>query len=107
MAIPLGLLAFLKWVGQAFGDTVILSKKGINRNGVQRAGMVIRFWPWDQITRVSIHTTEIEGEPLHLLFAHTDPDGEAGFGFAINPKIDIGDIARIVEANGLPCRVVS
>jgi hypothetical protein len=106
IAIPFGLMLFLRWTTSAFGDTVILSEKGINRNGFEGAAAVVRFWPWDRIARCTIHTVEAEGKPLRLLFAHTGAD-RSGHGFAIAPAMDPEAVVRTVEANGKACEVES
>jgi hypothetical protein len=105
LAIPFGLLLFLRWITGAAGDTVIVSAKGINRNGFEGAAAVVRFWSWDQIDRCSLHTVEVDGAPMRLLFAETGP--ERGFGFALSAKLDPEAVIRAVEANGKACVVES
>lgn len=101
LAIPFGLLLFLRWITGAAGDTVIVSAKGINRNGFEGTTVVTRFLSWDQIETCSLHTVEVEGRPMRLLFAETGP--ERGFGFALSPKLDPEAVIRVVEANGTAC----
>jgi hypothetical protein len=103
LLVPLGMTLGVFWISGLGGDTVLVSAKGINRNGFEGANMKIRFWNWDRIQQCAVRTVEVDGLAFRALVARLD-DGET-IVFALPDALESDEVARAVRAFGRPARV--
>jgi hypothetical protein len=99
LLLPAGMLLFVKFVSSRTMDRILVSAKGINRNGLRGSTWTIEFWSWDRIDHLVIATREVGGRPFRALVPF-DAAGAPLEAFGIDRRTDPDALARRIEAEG-------
>jgi hypothetical protein len=71
-----------------FPSEVIVSPKGINRNGISGVFFTVEFWPWDDIGACSVESLPADGRSFHALILHGPAEAAIGaIGFDSRPPL--------------------
>lgn len=71
-----------------FPSEVIVSPKGINRNGINGVFFTIEFWPWDAIGKCGVESVAADGRSFQALVLHGPAEQAIGaIGFDRRPPL--------------------
>jgi hypothetical protein len=79
---------FMPWFTSLFPSEVIVSPKGVNRNGFRGMFLRIQFWPWEQIARCSVGKLDLNGQSFEVLFLEDAQGGRSAIGFGAKVPVE-------------------
>ena len=85
----------------AFPSEVIVSPKGINRNGVSGTFFSIEFWPWDEVARCAIEPVAAGGRSFQALVLYGPADEPLG-AIGLNDRPPVNDLEAYLAERGKP-----
>ncbi|MDB5325736.1 MAG: hypothetical protein JWM57_1305 [Phycisphaerales bacterium] len=84
LAIGVGMPALTS----AFPSEVVVSPKGINRNGISGVFFTIEFWPWSDIDAYGVESIAADGRSFEALVLYSSADKVIGaIGFNAQPPL--------------------
>ena len=78
----------MPWFTSLFPSEVIVSPKGVNRNGFRGVFISIQFWPWDEIARCSVGTLELNGRSFNVLLLANAQGEQSAIGFGASAPVE-------------------
>ena len=82
-----------------FPSEVIVSPKGINRNGINGVFFTVEFWPWDRIGACSVESLSADGRSFRALVLHS-PAHEAIGAIGFDGQPPLSDLEIYLSERG-------